>query len=83
VTGDSTLQRSVRNAVNEVTAADDRLRVTGTMANLGWGGVLFVDVYAQSGVETLEDLDHALRKVIALFTDRPVERVTVRWRLNL
>jgi hypothetical protein len=36
-----------------------------------------------SACETLEDLDPALRKTIALFTDRPVERVTVRWRINL
>jgi hypothetical protein len=83
VTGDAALQRSVRNAIDEVTGVDDRLRVTRTTASLGWGGVLFVDVFAMSACETLEDLDPALRKTIALFTDRPVERVTVRWRINL
>jgi hypothetical protein len=79
---DSALQRAVRAAVDEVTNADERLRVSRTIASLGWGDVLFVDVYTKSRSETLDDLDHALRKSVAVFTDQPFERITIRWRIS-
>jgi hypothetical protein len=79
---DSTLQRAVRNAVEEITGVDDRLQVTQTMAASGWGDILFVDVYAKSQFDVLEDLDPALRKLVALCADWPFERVTIRWRLT-
>jgi len=79
---DSTLQRAVRNAVDEITGADDRLRVTQTMATAGWGDVLFVDVYAKSQCDVLEDLDPAIRKLVAVSADWPFERVTIRWRIT-
>jgi hypothetical protein len=79
---DAAIQRAARDAVDEVTAVDDRLRVRQVVATLGWGGVLFVDVYTASNTEILEDLDPALRKRIALAVDRPYERVTIRWRIN-
>ena len=79
---DSTLQRAVRNAVDEITGVDDRLRVTQTMAAPGWGDVLFVDVYAKSQCDVLEDLDPAIRKLVAVSADWPFERVTVRWRIT-
>ncbi len=80
---DAALQRAARDAVDEVTAVDDRLRVRQVVATLGWGGVLFVDVYTTSNTESLEDLDPALRKRIAAAVDRPYERVTIRWRINV
>jgi hypothetical protein len=79
---DSTLQRAVRNAVDEITGVDDRLRVTQTMAAPGWGDVLFVDLYAKSQCDVLEDLDPALRKLVAMCADWPFERVTIRWRIT-
>jgi len=79
---DAALQRAVRAAVDEVTNVDDRLRVSQTMASLGWGGVLFVDVYTKSRSETLEDLDPALRKMVAVFSEQPFERITIRWRVS-
>ena len=45
---DSATQSAVRRAVLDVTGADDRLHVTHTFAALGWGDVLYVDVYARS-----------------------------------
>ncbi len=79
---DSALQRAVRAAVDEVTTVDERLRVSQTIASLGWGDVLFVDIYTKSRSETLEDLDQALRKNVAVFTDQPFERTTIRWRIS-
>jgi len=79
---DSTLQRAVRNAVDEITGVDDRLRLTQTMATPGWGDVLFVDVYVKSNDDVLEDLDPALRKLVAVCADWPFERVTIRWRIT-
>lgn len=79
---DSTLQRAVRNAVDEIAGVDDRLRVTQTMATPGWGDVLFVDIYAKSQSDVLEDLDPALRKLVAVCADWPFERVTIRWRIT-
>ena len=79
---DSALQRAVRAAVDEVTNADERLRVSRTIASLGWGDVLFVDVYTKSRSETLDDLDLTLRKSVAVFTDQPFERITIRWRIS-
>jgi len=79
---DSSLQRAVRAAVDEVAGVDDRLGITQTVAFEGWGNVLFVDVYARSRCDGLEDLDPALRKLVAVSVDWPYERVTVRWRLS-
>jgi hypothetical protein len=79
---DAALQRAARDAVEEVTALDDRLRVRQVVATLGWGGVLFVDVYTTSNSEILEDLDPALRKRVATAVGRPYERITIRWRIN-
>ena len=82
MTADGTLQHAVRRAVQDVTSGDERLLVTHTLATLGWGDVLFVDVYARSHSETLEDLDPALRQAVAAAADRPYERVTIRWRIS-
>jgi len=79
---DSALQRAVRAAVDEVVGHDDRLSITQTMATEGWGDVLFVDVYARWYSDSLEDLDPALRKLVAVSVDWPYERVTVRWRIS-
>ncbi len=79
---ESTLQRAVRNAVDEIAGVDDRFAVTQTMATPGWGDVLFVDVYARSNADVLEDLDPALRKLVAVCADWPYERVTIRWRMT-
>ncbi|MGA2472094.1 MAG: hypothetical protein ABSG39_01190 [Acidimicrobiales bacterium] len=79
---DSALQRAVRAAVDEVTNVDERLRVSRTIASLGWGDVLFVDVYTKSRSETLDDLDLTLRKSVAVFTDQSFERITIRWRIS-
>jgi hypothetical protein len=79
---DSALQRAVRASVDEITGVDDRLRVTQTMAAPGWGGVLFVDVYAKSQCDVLEDLDPAIRKLVAVSADWPFDRVTIRWRIT-
>jgi hypothetical protein len=79
---DSVLQRFVRAAVDEVAGVDDRLRIAQTIAVTGWGDVLFVDVYAKSNSETLEDLDPPLRKRVSVGVDWPFERVTIRWRLS-
>jgi hypothetical protein len=82
VTAEPALLRAVRSAVGEVTDADDRLRVTQTMAAPGWGDVLFVDVYVKSRCESLEDLDPVLRRNVETFTEWPRERVTIRWRIS-
>ena len=79
---DSALQRAVRASVDEIAGVDGRLRVTQTMAAPGWGDVLFVDVYAKSQCDVLEDLDPAIRKLVAVSADWPFERVTVRWRIT-
>ena len=82
MTADGVLQQSVHRAVQDATSGDDRLRVTHTVATQGWGDVLYVDVFALSRNETLEDLDHGLRQIVAVAADRPYERVTIRWRLS-
>jgi hypothetical protein len=79
---DTALQRAVRAAVDEVANPDERLRVNQTIASLGWGDVLFVDIYTKSRAETLEDLDQALRKNVAVFTNQAFERTTIRWRVS-
>ena len=79
---DTALQRAVRAAVDEVANPDERLRVNQTIASLGWGDVLFVDIYTKSRAETLEDLDEALRKNVAVFTGQAFERTTIRWRVS-
>jgi hypothetical protein len=80
VTTDRTVQDAVRSAVLEVTGNDDRLRVTHTLATLGWGEVLYVDVYARSPYDSLRELEPGLRTLVASVTDHPYERVAVRWR---
>jgi chlorite dismutase len=83
MTADGDVQDAVRRAVDEITAADERLRVTHTVAALGWGDVLYVDVYARSPYETLnEEFDPELRKRIASVAAMSVERVTIRWRIS-
>lgn len=82
MTTDRTTQDEVRNVVLEVTRNDDRLRVTHTLAALGWGDVLFVDVYGRSPYESLEELEPELRKRVAAVADHPYERVAIRWRTS-
>ena len=78
----SATQSAVRRAVLDATGADDRLTVTQTVATDGWGDVLYVDGYARSRHATLEDLNPALRKAVAVVADRPSERVSIKWRLS-
>ena len=66
----------------DVTGGDDRLRVTHTLATVGWGDVLFVDVYARSPYESFEELEPELRKLVAAVANQPYERVAVRWRTS-
>jgi len=68
--------------VLDVTGGDDRLRVTHTLATVGWGDVLFVDVYARSPYESFEELEPELRKLVAAVANQPYERVAVRWRTS-
>jgi hypothetical protein len=82
MTADRAIQSAVRRAVMDVTGGDGRVHVTHTVASTGWGDVLYVDVYARSRAETLEDLDPELRKLVAVVAERPLERVTIRWRLS-
>ena len=82
MTADQAMQSAVRRVVMDVTGADDRVEVTHTIAAMGWGDVLYVDVYALSRAETLEDLDPALRELVAGVAERPFERVAIRWRLS-
>jgi hypothetical protein len=78
---DRSIQDAVRAAVLEVTGKDGRwLHVTHTLATRGWGGVLFVDVYAWSPYESFEELEPQLRRLVASVIGHPVERVAVRWR---
>lgn len=79
---DGALQSPVRDAVLEVTGRDDRVRVTHTLATVGWGEVVFVDVYVRSRAASFEEFDAELRKAVALVIDRPYERVTIRWRTS-
>ena len=76
------LQSAVQAAVDEVTGADQQVRVDQTMATLGWGDVLFVDIYTRSRAESLEHLDRALRENVARRTDHPFARTAVRWRVS-
>jgi hypothetical protein len=78
----SATQSAVRQAVLNATGADDRLTVTQTVASNGWGDVLYVDVYARTRDDTLEDLNAELRKAVAVVADRPYERVSIKWRLS-
>jgi hypothetical protein len=82
VRADSATQSAVRRAVLEATGADDRLQVTNTVATHGWGDVLYVDVYARSRDASLVDLSPELREAVAVTTDPPYERVTIKWRLS-
>jgi hypothetical protein len=83
VTVDGALQITVRGAVDEITGADERLVVTHTVATRGWGDVLYVDVYARSPYEMLDDeFDRELRKLVSVVTETPFERVAVRWRIS-
>ena len=79
---DSATQSAVRRVVLEATGDDDRLQVTQTIATHGWGGVLYVDVYARSRDASLGDLNPDLRRAVAHVANRPYERVTISWRLN-
>ena len=80
---DGAFQSAVRRVVLEVTGRGDRVRVTHTLATLGWGDVLFVDVYARSGPGSrAEDLDPELRKTVAVVAEQPYERVAIRWRIS-
>ncbi len=56
--------------------------MTHTIARTGWGDVLYVDVYARSRHETLDDLDPELRKIVSVVADQPFERVAIRWRIS-
>ena len=76
------LQSAVQSAVDEVTDADEHHRVHQTIATLGWGDVLFVDIYTKSRADSLEHLDRALRENVARFTEQPLARITVRWRVS-
>jgi hypothetical protein len=76
------MQSAVRRAVVEATGPDERLQVTHTLATRGWGDVLYVDVYARSQDDSLDDLAPALRKAVAVVADWPYERVTITWRLS-
>jgi hypothetical protein len=78
----SATQSAVRQAVLQATSADDRLTVSQTVASNGWGDVLYVDVYARSRQETLEDLNPELRRAVAEVADRPYERIAIKWRLG-
>jgi hypothetical protein len=82
MTADRAIQSAVRRAVMDVTAGDERVHVTHAVASTGWGDVLYVDVYARSRAETLEDLDPELRTLVAVVAERPFERVAIRWRLS-
>jgi hypothetical protein len=79
---DNATQSAVRRAVLDATKPDGRLRVTNTVATHGWGGVLYVDVYAHSRDITLGDLNPELRHAVAVVADQPYERVTIKWRLS-
>jgi hypothetical protein len=83
MTAQGDMQHAVRRAVDDVTAADERLRVTHTVATRGWGDVLYVDVYARSPYETLDqEFDAPLRTLVSGVTDTPIARVTIRWRIS-
>lgn len=82
IRADRAIQDAVRGAVMEVAGGDDRLHVTHTLATLGWGDVLFVDVYARSPYESFVELEHELRTRVADVTDQPYARVAVRWRTS-
>ena len=82
MTADGALQRDVRRAILDETSGDVRLHVTHAAATFGWGDVLFVDVYARSRSETLEDLDPALRQIVSVIANQPYERVSIRWRIS-
>jgi hypothetical protein len=83
MTADGAIQSAVRRAVVDVTGPDERLRVTHTIATTGWGGVLYVDVFARSRHDGLfDDPDPELRKLVSVVADRPPERVAIRWHLS-
>jgi hypothetical protein len=79
---DSATQSAVRRAVLDATGADDRVQVTNTVATLGWGDVLYVDVYARSRHLTVDDLNPALCRAVAVSAGPPYERVAIKWRLT-
>jgi hypothetical protein len=83
MTAEGEIQNAVRRVVDEVTGADERLRVTHTVATRGWGDVLYVDVYARSPYESLDqEFGRALRILVSGVTETPLERVTIRWRIS-
>jgi hypothetical protein len=82
MTADAGIQSAVRRAVVDITGPDERLHVTHTLATTGWGGVLYVDVYARSHHDSLDDLDPELRKIVSVVADRSFERIAIRWRIS-
>ena len=68
---DGATQNAVRRAVLEATGADDRVQVTNTVATLGWGDVLYVDVYARSRHLAVDDLNPALCRAVAVSAGPP------------
>ena len=79
---ETAFQGAVRDAVLEVTGRDDDVRVTHTQATVGWGRILFVDVYTRPGAGSVDELAGELRKAVSLAADHPFERVTIRWRIS-
>jgi hypothetical protein len=56
--------------------------VADSVATYGWGDVLYVEVYARSRDATLVDLSPELCKAVAVTSDPPYERATIKWRLS-
>ena len=82
MTADTAFQEAVRDAVLEVTGGEDVLRVTHTQAGIGWGRVLFVDVYTRAGTGSHEEFDPQLRKAVSEVAAHPFQRVAIRWRMS-
>ena len=82
MTAETAFQDAVRDAVLEVAGRDDDVRVTHTQATVGWGRILFVDVYTRPGAGSVDELAGELRKAVALVADHPFERVAIRWRIS-
>ena len=78
----SALQRAVRDAVLEAVGSDSAPRVAHTHVAVGWGGVLFVDLYARPGASSLEGHEDALRTSISVLTGHQPDRIAVRWRIG-
>jgi hypothetical protein len=80
-TPDTVFEDAVLGALHE-TADLGRLRVTHTDAAIGWGRVLFVDLYYRPGGAPHEGLDGALRQAVSRAAAHPLERVAIRWRMS-